>query len=74
MSDAAPIPAENQGSPAARIDARLKVTGGALYAADMPVNDALFGVLATSPISRGTVTAIHVDSARAVPGVVDVIT
>jgi xanthine dehydrogenase YagR molybdenum-binding subunit len=37
MSDAAPPPRENQGQPVPRIDARLKVTGEARYAADIPL-------------------------------------
>jgi xanthine dehydrogenase YagR molybdenum-binding subunit len=73
MNEAAPAPQANQGTPEARIDARLKVTGAALYAADMPLNDPLFGVLVTSTIARGRLNAMHLEAARAVPGVVDII-
>lgn len=38
MVDAAPTPKENMGQPVPRIDARLKVTGGARYPADIPVS------------------------------------
>ncbi len=73
MNETAPAPQANQGAPEARIDARLKVTGVALYAADMPLNDPLFGVLATSTVARGHVTTLHLEEARAVPGVVEII-
>lgn len=70
---AAPEPRQNQGEPVPRIDAWLKVTGLARYAADEPVGKAAHGVLVTSDIARGKVDAIHLDEARAVPGVLDVI-
>src|SRR5262249_22724423 len=68
-----PSPRENQGQPAPRIDGRLKVTGEARYAADFPMSNLAYAVLVTSDIARGQVTAIHLDAARAVPGVVDII-
>jgi xanthine dehydrogenase YagR molybdenum-binding subunit len=70
---AAPEPRQNQGEPVPRIDARLKVTGEARYAADEPVGNAAHGVLVTSDIARGTVKTIHLDEARAVPGVIDIV-
>ena len=73
MSTAAPEPRENQGAPHPRIDARLKVTGEAQYSADMPVNNLAYGVLVTSEIARGRVTNVKFDEARAVPGVVDIV-
>lgn len=74
MSTAAPEPRENQGKPVPRIDARLKVTGEARYAADEPVNNLAHGVLVTSSIARGTVTSMALDEARAVPGVIGILT
>jgi xanthine dehydrogenase YagR molybdenum-binding subunit len=74
MNDAAPAPKENMGQPYPRVDARLKVTGGAHYPADFAMNNLAYGYLATSPIARGEVKAVHTDKARAVPGVIDVIT
>jgi xanthine dehydrogenase YagR molybdenum-binding subunit len=73
MSTAAPEPKENQGKPEPRIDARLKVMGEARYAADMPVSNLAYGVLVTSAIARGRVTDVHIDEARAVPGVIDIL-
>ncbi len=73
MSTEAPQPRENQGQPVPRIDARLKVTGEARYAADVPLNDVAHGVLVTSDIARGRVRAIDLEAARATPGVLDII-
>ena len=73
MSVEAPEPKANMGRPHERIDGRLKVTGEALYAADEPVNNLAYGVLVTSTITRGEVTHIHLDEARAMPGVIGII-
>lgn len=73
MSAAVPPPRENQGQPAARIDARLKVTGEARYAADTPLPNLAHAVMVTSDIACGSVTAIHLDAAKAVPGVLAVL-
>src|SRR5581483_7406562 len=73
MSTEAPAPAGNQGQPAARLDARIKVTGEARYAADMPLSNLAYGVLVTSDIARGSVKALHLDAARRVPGVLDIV-
>jgi xanthine dehydrogenase YagR molybdenum-binding subunit len=73
MSDAAPEPRENQGQPLPRIDGRLKVTGEARYAADIPVAHLAHAVLVTSTIARGTVTSISFEAAHATPGVLDII-
>lgn len=72
MNIAAPVPRENQGQPAPRIDGRLKVTGEARYAADLPLNNLAYAVLVTSDIARGRVTEMKLDAARAVPGVLDI--
>ena len=45
------------GQPVPRIDARLKVTGEARYASDMPVSNPAFAFLVTSAIAKGTITA-----------------
>ncbi len=73
MNAAAPQPRANQGQPVPRIDARLKVTGEARFAADIPVNNVAYGVLVTSDIARGAVRSINLDAARATPGVLDII-
>ncbi len=73
MNTAAPQPKANQGQPVPRIDSRLKVTGEARYAADIPLNNVAFGVLVTSDIARGQVRSLALDKARATPGVLDII-
>lgn len=74
MSNAAPEPKENMGQPVARLDARLKVTGRARYASDLPVVNAAFAFLATSPIARGRITMIESGAAKTIPGVIDIFT
>jgi xanthine dehydrogenase YagR molybdenum-binding subunit len=72
-NNAAPTPRENQGQPAPRIDGRLKVTGEARYAADVALNNLAYAMLVTSDIARGKVADIKLDAARAVPGVLDIL-
>jgi xanthine dehydrogenase YagR molybdenum-binding subunit len=62
------------GSAIDRIDGPLKVTGAARYTADAPVEMPLFAVLVSSTIARGRITAIDDAAARALDGVVDVLT
>jgi xanthine dehydrogenase YagR molybdenum-binding subunit len=71
---AAPAPKQNMGEPVQRLDARLKVTGEARYPADFPVNNPAFAYLATSSIAKGRITRLDLDDARAVPGVIDILT
>jgi xanthine dehydrogenase YagR molybdenum-binding subunit len=73
MSTAAPEPKANQGQPEPRIEARLKVTGQASYAADIPLSNMAYGVLVTSDIARGRVRSIDLDAAKATPGVLDIV-
>jgi xanthine dehydrogenase YagR molybdenum-binding subunit len=40
------------GTPAPRVDGRLKVTGEARYASDTPLADTAYAFLATSAIAR----------------------
>ncbi|MDB5651783.1 MAG: aldehyde oxidase and xanthine dehydrogenase a/b hammerhead [Hyphomicrobiales bacterium] len=74
MSIAAPEPGINMGRPDARIDGRLKVTGEARYPSDMAVPNPAYAFLVTSAIAKGTITGIEIDAARAVPGVLDILT
>lgn len=62
------------GKPLDRVDGRLKVTGGAKYAAEFPVAGVKHAVLVQSTVGRGTLTGLDVAAAKAVPGVVEVIT
>jgi xanthine dehydrogenase YagR molybdenum-binding subunit len=64
----------NTGRPVDRVDGPLKVTGGALYAADTRVENALFAVIVQSTISRGRIAGIDERAARAIGGVVDIMT
>ncbi|HEX4222743.1 MAG TPA: xanthine dehydrogenase family protein molybdopterin-binding subunit, partial [Pseudonocardiaceae bacterium] len=62
------------GSATTRIDARLKVTGGAVYAADNNPTGLCYGYLILSTIGKGTVTAMNTGAATSAPGVLAVYT
>jgi xanthine dehydrogenase YagR molybdenum-binding subunit len=62
------------GQPLTRRDGFLKVTGQARYAADNHPPGMLHAVLAVSSIARGRVTFHDVTTAKAHPGVVEVMT
>ena len=74
MNRAAPEPKANMGRPEPRLEAKLKVTGGARYASDMPVNNAAFAFLVTSPIAKGSIAGIDLSEAKAVPGILEIFT
>src|SRR5918995_3638405 len=56
-----------------RIEGESKVTGRALYSADVELPDILWGRVLRSPISYGRIKKINTDKARQVPGVKAVI-
>src|SRR3954462_10751579 len=62
------------GTPMSRMDGRLKVTGGARYAAEFQVKDMAYGVLVLSTVAKGQVTKIDTAAAEKAPGVLAVIT
>lgn len=62
------------GDPLSRVDGPAKVTGAARYAAEYPTPGLLYGWVVSSPIAKGRVVKIDDVDARALPGVVDVIT
>jgi xanthine dehydrogenase YagR molybdenum-binding subunit len=62
------------GAPVARVDGLAKVTGTARYAAEYPAEGLLHGVVVSSTIAHGRIRAIDIEAARAVPGVVDILT
>ncbi len=74
MSAAAPDPKGNQGAPVARLDGRAKVTGGAIYASDFSFPDTAYAFLLTSAIARGHIAHMNITGARAVRGVIDILT
>jgi xanthine dehydrogenase YagR molybdenum-binding subunit len=71
---AAPVPKDNMGAPVPRYDARLKVTGEARYPSDFPLANPAYAVLVTSAIAKGRIDTLETDDARAVPGVLDILT
>ena len=56
------------------IDGVEKVTGRALYTADLPAREALVGAILRSPVAHARIRSIDVSRARAMPGVRAVIT
>ena len=74
MSDAVPTPGPNMGRSIARVDAIAKVTGRARYSSDVPHARTAHAFLVLSDIGKGRITAIDDTAARAVPGVLDIMT
>jgi xanthine dehydrogenase YagR molybdenum-binding subunit len=62
------------GMPVSRVDGRAKVTGSAQYAAEHGAPDLCYGVAVNSTAARGRIKAIDTAAAKAVPGVIDVLT
>jgi xanthine dehydrogenase YagR molybdenum-binding subunit len=63
---------ENIGDPIRRVDGRLKVTGAALYSAEIPLVQPAYAVLVTSTIANGRIEALDDEQARRSPGVIAV--
>ena len=62
------------GKPFKRIDGVAKVTGAARYASDEPVANPAYAYLVTSAIARGHIGGMKLEAAKAVPGVLDILT
>ena len=62
------------GRPVDRIDGPAKTTGTARYAFEQPTAGVLYGHVITATIGKGRVTELDAEAARAMPGVVAVIT
>jgi CO/xanthine dehydrogenase Mo-binding subunit len=62
------------GRPTPRVEGEQKVTGKALYSADVNLTGTLWGKVLRSPISYGRIKNIDTSKARQVPGVKAVIT
>ena len=74
IDPAAPLPIGNMGQPVPRYDARAKVTGAALYAADIALPDVAYAYLLSSRIAKGRIKSFDLKAARALPGVLDILT
>jgi xanthine dehydrogenase YagR molybdenum-binding subunit len=74
MNVAAPPPQRNMGAPVPRLDARKKVTGEARYPSDHAPANLAYAFLVTSAIAKGRIARIDLAAARAVPGVLDILT
>ncbi|HEV7417702.1 MAG TPA: molybdopterin cofactor-binding domain-containing protein, partial [Tianweitania sediminis] len=66
--------ASSIGQPLSRIDGPAKVTGRAKYAAEHAADSLAYGWVVSSAIAKGKVKAIHEEAARAVPGVIEILT
>src|SRR5579862_9202989 len=62
------------GQPISRIDGRLKVTGGAHYTSDIPIEGTVHGVIVQSTIANGRTVSIDIAAAEKAPGVLAVFT
>jgi xanthine dehydrogenase YagR molybdenum-binding subunit len=62
------------GLPVTRVDGVAKVTGAARYASDEPLANPAYAYLVTSTISRGRLAGLTLDRAKAVRGVLDILT
>ena len=69
-----PVPGANMGHADPRIEARSKVTGSLLYAADEPLANPAFAYLVTSGVARGTIRGFDLAAAKELPGVIEVFT
>jgi xanthine dehydrogenase YagR molybdenum-binding subunit len=62
------------GTPTSRVDGVAKVTGTARFASDEPLARPAFAYLVTSAIARGRIAGFQLDAAKAVRGVLDILT
>ena len=62
------------GSPRRRLEGRAKVTGAVAFTADLPIGGAAHARLVLSPYPAARITGYDLDGARAIPGVLAVVT
>jgi xanthine dehydrogenase YagR molybdenum-binding subunit len=62
------------GQPTSRVDGRLKVTGGATYAAEFDVPGQAHGVIVRSTVAKGRIASIDTAAVERAPGVLAVLT
>ncbi|MDJ1500893.1 xanthine dehydrogenase family protein molybdopterin-binding subunit [Xanthocytophaga agilis] len=60
------------GQSVSRLEGHLKVTGKAKYAGDYTTSGLLYGYIVNSTITKGKITAIHTEEAKALTGVIEV--
>ncbi|HEX4460151.1 MAG TPA: xanthine dehydrogenase family protein molybdopterin-binding subunit, partial [Polyangia bacterium] len=65
---------KDRGDPIDRVDGKLKVTGGAQYAVEVPVARLAYAVLVTSPVANATISRINLANAERAPGVLAILT
>ena len=58
----------------ARIDARDKVRGATLFAADVSLPGLLYAMLVPAAVAKGTLTSLSTERASRIPGVVRILT
>jgi xanthine dehydrogenase YagR molybdenum-binding subunit len=64
----------HSGMAVSRVDGRAKVTGQAKYAAEEGAPDLAYGVVVSGTVAKGRIKQIDITKAKAVPGVIDVLT
>lgn len=69
-----PAALKARGEPLDRVDGRLKVTGRAQYAVEVPSGRLAYAVLVTSTVARGRITQLETAPAERAPGVLAVLT
>ncbi|MBV9750366.1 MAG: xanthine dehydrogenase family protein molybdopterin-binding subunit [Acetobacteraceae bacterium] len=80
MNEAHPVSLLDQGAQGViglgvdRVDGPLKVAGQATYAAEYDLKDVAYGYLVRATVGKGKVKRLDDAAARALPGVIDVIT
>lgn len=62
------------GKPLDRVDGPQKVSGTATYAAEYQIDGLAHGVLVGATIGKGKVVALDITAAKAMPGVIEVVT
>ncbi|MBV9958578.1 MAG: xanthine dehydrogenase family protein molybdopterin-binding subunit, partial [Acidobacteria bacterium] len=62
------------GQPLDRVDGRLKVTGGARYAVEFPVERTAYAALVGAGVANGRIKSIDASEAERVPGVLHIMT
>ena len=62
------------GQPISRLEGHLKVTGAAKYSGEFNLEGLLYGYVVNSTIVKGKIVSIDTESAKKIPGVVEIFT